>query len=55
MNTEISRDQLIHIIKGKVGEKRTGTLYVRSEDSRSIVVGIDSGQIVTLNCPAGVS
>lgn len=50
MSTEITRNELINLIKSLIEDGHAGTIFVRTEDNRSILIGIDAGQIVSLIC-----
>ena len=50
MSTEITRNQLIEKVKALVEDKRSSTVYARTDDNRSIIIGIDAGEIVSLVC-----
>ena len=50
MNGEITRTQLIALLRQLVDEKRTSTLYVHTDENHLIAVGVDAGEIVSLIC-----
>jgi hypothetical protein len=50
MHSQITRDELIKLVKTLADEKRSSTLFVRTEDNHSIIIGFDTGEIVSLVC-----
>jgi len=50
MNGEITRNQLVDLLKSLVKEGRTSTLYVHTDDNHLIAIGVDRGEIVSLIC-----
>ncbi|MEA3277881.1 MAG: hypothetical protein U9Q81_21875 [Pseudomonadota bacterium] len=50
MNGEITRNQLLELVKELVQQKRAGTLYVHTDDNHLIIVGVEGGNIVSLIC-----
>ena len=50
MNGEITRNQLVDLLKGLVKDGRSSTIYVHTDDNHLIAVGVDRGEIVSLIC-----
>lgn len=50
MNGEITRNQLIDLLRELVEKRRTSTLYVRTDDNHLIVASVERGEIVSLLC-----
>lgn len=50
MKEEISRTEVIRWLRKLVADKRTATLYVRTNHNRMAMIGIKKGEIVTLVC-----
>lgn len=50
MKGEITRSQLIDLLKALVEEQRTGTVYVHTDDNHLIAVGVDRGEFISLIC-----
>jgi hypothetical protein len=50
MNGEISRNQLVELLRTLIEGKKTGTLYVRTDDNHLILIGLNSGDVVSLIC-----
>lgn len=48
MNGETDRSGLLELLRGLVRERRTGTLYVHTDDNHLIAFGLDGGSIVSL-------
>jgi len=49
MSDEISRGDVISLIRNLVAEKRTGTLYIRTNLNRVVMVALKGGNIITLS------
>jgi len=50
MKGEITRSQLVDLLKTLVEEQRTGTVYVHTDDNHLIAVGVDRGELTSLIC-----
>ena len=50
MNREITRNQLVDLLRSLIAEGRTSTLYVHTDDNHLIAIGLKSGEIVSLLC-----
>jgi len=49
MSDEISRADVIRLIRNLVAEKGTGTLYIRTNQNRVVMVAVQGGNIITLS------
>jgi hypothetical protein len=49
MSDEISRADVIRKIRNLVAEKGTGTLYIRTNQNRVVMVAVQDGNIITLS------
>ncbi len=50
MNGNITRSQFIDLLSSLVKDRRTSTVYVRTDDNHLIIASVDSGEIVSLIC-----
>ena len=42
--------ELVSVLKQSVKDRTTGTLFIRTDNNRSVMVGLDRGEIVMLAC-----
>jgi len=50
MNREITRKQLVDLLRSLIAKGQTTTLYVHTDDNHLIAIGVEEGEIVSLIC-----
>lgn len=50
MSGQITYKEFIELVQSMLTEKKTGTVFVRTDDNHSVIIGVRDGNIVSLSC-----